>query len=137
MFKPVKISDMAADGVKGLSKSTDAARTTANGTNAAGKTTARGKFRKATLQNAWDQAEDGSTGGKLCPSCRAEVKVPPNSGARRDWDASHNPSWTNRTFPGDASRRDVLDNDNYNDGVSLEFPGCNRSGGNNDERFRK
>lgn len=46
---------------------------------------------------------------------------------------SHNPSWTNREFPPDVTRQEVLDN--YQDGTSLECPSCNRSAGNNDQRF--
>jgi hypothetical protein len=99
------------------------------GTNASGEVTSRpGSFRQGTLQNAWDEAPVGQNGGRVCTSCGTEVQVPPNSGVPRDWDASHNPSWSNREFPADVTRPQVLDN--YNTGVSLECPGCNRSGGN-------
>jgi RHS repeat-associated protein len=103
------------------------------GTNATGELTSRGSFWKSTLNDAWENAAPGPTGGRLCPTCTKEVNVPPNSGKSRDWDGSHNPSWSNREFPADASRKDVLDN--YNKGVSLECPSCNRSGGANDARF--
>lgn len=56
-----------------------------------------------------------------------------NSGAPRDWDMSHNPSWTNREFPADVTREEVINN--YNTGVMLECPTCNRSAGNDDSRF--
>lgn len=102
---------------------------TLRGTNVAGEVTSRpGPFRQGTLQNAWDEAPVGANGGRVCTSCGAEMEVPPNSGIPRDWDASHNPSWSNREFPADVTRPQVLDN--YNTGVGLECPGCNRSGGN-------
>uniref|UniRef100_UPI001D04966E GH-E family nuclease n=1 Tax=Komagataeibacter diospyri TaxID=1932662 RepID=UPI001D04966E len=71
----------------------------------------------------------------MCPTCSKEVKNPPNSGKPRDWDASHNPSWSNRVFDHSIKRKDVLDN--YQEGVSLECSNCNRRGGNNDKRFKK
>jgi RHS repeat-associated protein len=104
------------------------------GTNAPRQTTSRSSFRLGTLRKNWENASPGPTGGRLCPTCGKEVNVPPNSGLPRDWDVSHNPSWTNRTFPPDASRQDVIDN--YQQGTSLECPSCNRSGGNNDGRFK-
>ena len=104
------------------------------GTNAPGEVTSRpGPFRRGTLQDAWDEAPVGPNGGRVCPTCGIEVEVPPNSGTPRDWDGSHNPSWTNREFPPDVTRQEVLDN--YNEGVSLECQPCNRGGGNRDERF--
>ena len=107
---------------------------TLRGTNVRGEVTSRpGSFRRGALQNAWDDAAVGPNGGRLCPSCGVEVNVAPNGGAPRDWDGSHNPSWSKREFPGDVRRPDVLDN--FNEGVSLECPGCNRLGGNNDSRF--
>lgn len=68
----------------------------------------------------------------MCPTCGSERNVAPGEGAR-DWDASHNPPWTNREFSPDVTRPEVLDN--YQEGTSLECPSCNRSGGNNDRRF--
>jgi RHS repeat-associated protein len=106
---------------------------TIRGTNKSGELTSRGSFRKGTLDSAWENAEPGPSGGRLCPTCQREVTVPPNSGTPRDWDGSHNPSWTNREFPANATRKQVLDN--YNTGVSLECPSCNRSGQANDSRF--
>ncbi len=106
---------------------------TLRGTSVRGEVTSRpGSFRKGTLQDAWDDAV-GPNGGRLCPTCDGEVLVPPGSGVPRDWDGSHNPSWSNREFPGDVQRPDVMDN--FNEGVSLECPGCNRPAGNNDTRF--
>ncbi|SDG38869.1 RHS repeat-associated core domain-containing protein [Celeribacter baekdonensis] len=105
-----------------------------SGTNAKGQLTSRSSFRNQTTQDNWDNATDGPSGGKLCPSCGEEVKVAPGTGQQRDWDNSHNPSWTNRQFdPQNTSRQDVIDN--YQEGTSLECVRCNRGGGNRDERF--
>lgn len=106
------------------------------GTNATGEVTSRSSFRKGTTQGAWDEAAPGPNGGRLCPTCGDEVHVEPGTGTRAnpsDWDRSHNPSWTNREFPPDVTRSEVIDN--YNDGVSLECGPCNRAGQNNDGRF--
>lgn len=102
------------------------------GTNARGEVTSRGSFRVRTLRSAWEDAADGPNDGRLCPTCGTEVNVPPGAGSR-DWDVSHNPSWTNREFPPDVTRQEVRNN--YQEGTSLECPSCNRSGGNNDARF--
>ena len=102
------------------------------GTNTPGQLTSRGSFRIGTQQSMWENAADGPTGGRLCPSCGTEVRVAPGSGPR-DWDGSHNPSWTNRAFPPDVTRSEVLDN--YQRDTFLECPTCSRSGGNNDSRF--
>jgi hypothetical protein len=79
----------------------------------------------------------GPTGGRMCPTqgpnCAGEVTVPPGTEQTRDWDVSHNPSWSNRQFPSDVDREQVLDN--YQEGTSLECIPCNRGGGNNDSRF--
>jgi hypothetical protein len=113
-----------------------------SGTNEPGQVTRRGSFRKGTEKKAWEDAQEGPNGGRLCPTCGTEVMDAPGSvryvGADgrtipRDWDISHNPSWTNRQFDPSVTRKEVLDN--YNDGVGLECPSCNRSGGNNDARF--
>jgi HNH/ENDO VII superfamily nuclease with conserved GHE residues len=109
--------------------------TTIRGTNEPGQVTSRGSWRKATEKKAWEAADDGPTGGKLCPTCGGEVHVPPHTGVDRDWHMSHNPSWTNREFPADVTRKEVLDN--YNSGVSLECPICNIKGSNNDARFQQ
>lgn len=59
--------------------------------------------------------------------------VPPRTpGQTRDWDVSHNPSWTNRRFAPDVTRAEVQDD--YQVGTSLECPACNRIGGNDDSR---
>lgn len=107
----------------------------APGTNRRGEVTSRTTYRKPVVQAAWDSAEPGPTGGRLCPTCGTEVNVPPNSGQPRDWDMSHYPSWSNRWFPTSTTRQEVRDN--YQQGTRLECPGCNRSGGNNDERFHQ
>jgi RHS repeat-associated protein len=127
-----------AAGVKRLERVAGAVEKTAQfikGTNARGELTSRSSFRKKTLSDAWDNAKPGPNGGKLCPTCGKEVKVPSKvkGGPDRDWDASHNPSWTNRSFKSDTTRPEVVDN--YNEGVSLECSACNRSAGNNDARF--
>ena len=106
-----------------------------SGTNQKGQVTSRSSFRVGTLHKTWAEAEDGPNGGKLCYTCGKEMMVPPNTGVPRDWDASHNPSWTNRGFPPNIDRKSVIDN--YNEGIILECPSCNRGGGNNDERFGK
>ena|GEM_PF-5739400 len=98
------------------------------GTNKKGEVTSRGGFRKKTVLDAWNNAEPGPNGGKLCPTCKNEVHVPPFSGMKRDWDIDHTPAWTNRTFPSNVTRKEVLDD--YQKGTRLECPSCNRSRGN-------
>ncbi len=98
------------------------------GTNATGQVTSRSSFRVGTIQDAWDNAADGPTGGKLCPTCGDEVFSEPGSGVPRDWDVNHSPAWTNREFSPDVTRQEVIDN--YQQGTELECPSCNRSGGN-------
>ena len=98
------------------------------GTNQKGEITTRGSFRKDTLQDSWDNAEPGPNGGKLCPTCKEEVKVKPFSGEKRDWHVDHKPAWTNRVFPANVTRKEVLDN--YQKGTRLECPSCNIRGGN-------
>jgi len=113
---------------------TNDASAAVNGTNERGQLTSRSSFRNQTTQDAWDNAEDGPNGGKLCPSCQTEVTAAPKSGTPKDWDNSHKPSWSNRTFdPKTTTRQDVIDN--YQEGVSLECQNCIRSGGNRDDRF--
>ena len=98
------------------------------GTNELGAVTSRGSWRKATLQAAWENAKPGPTGGRLCPTCGCEVKVPPFGGRMRDWDVNHSPPWTKRLFDDYAARRGVLEN--YQLGTWLECPHCNRAAGN-------
>lgn len=121
--RPASVSVLAAEEATGVIK----------GTNARGLVNSRGSFRKPPLQNAWDNAEVGPTGGRLCPTCGVEVSVPPGTGVPRDWHGSHFPSWSNREFPSTIERPEILDN--YNEGVSLECPVCNMRGGNDDARF--
>src|SRR6185369_2093311 len=105
---------------------------TLRGTNRAasgGVVTDRGTFRQQTLTDEWDEAAPGPTRGRLCPTCAEEVHVAPGQGAR-DWDVSHDPSWTNREFPPDVTREEVLDS--YQEGTFLECPQCNRPRGNQD-----
>lgn len=48
-------------------------------------------FRRPTVQESWDNAEDGSEPGtKACPDCGKDVTVAPGQG-RRDWDIDHQP----------------------------------------------
>lgn len=98
------------------------------GTNQPGQVTSRGSWRKGTVDGAWDSAAPGPTGGRACPTCGTEVKVPPRSGKPRDWDINHDPAWTKREFPPEVSRKEVLDN--YQKGTWLECPTCNRAAGN-------
>jgi HNH/ENDO VII superfamily nuclease with conserved GHE residues len=79
-------------------------------------------FRKGTVQGAWDNAEDGQNGAKVCPTCGGEVKVAPGGGPR-DWDVDHQPKWGDRDLSG-LDRKGVLDN--YNKGTRLRCPPCNR-----------
>jgi RHS repeat-associated protein len=92
----------------------------------------RPKPRKSTLQRDWNTAEHGPTGGRLCPGCGKEVKVPPGEGEIRDWHNSHkNPPWHERVEElkaRDAIRKEVLDE--YARDTQLECPDCNlRRGG--------
>lgn len=81
-------------------------------------------FRKQTVQDAWDDAADGSKQGtKVCPTCTKEVEVAPGQG-RRDWDVDHQPKWSDRDLSG-MDRKQVLDE--YNKDVRLRCPSCNRS----------
>ncbi|MDX3775728.1 RHS repeat-associated core domain-containing protein [Chromatiaceae bacterium AAb-1] len=81
-------------------------------------------FRKKTVQNAWDNAVDGSkSGSKACPTCGKDVDVAPGMG-RRDWDVDHQPKWKDRELKG-MDRKQVLDE--YNKDVRLRCPSCNRS----------
>ena len=95
------------------------------GTNKPGEKTSRTSLRKGTVQEAWNQAEDGRNGGKVCPDCGREVKVEPGSGQPRDWDVNHDPKWAEREFDENATRQDVRDN--YQEGTSLRCQTCNRS----------
>ncbi|MBL8298439.1 MAG: hypothetical protein JNN30_08840 [Rhodanobacteraceae bacterium] len=101
------------------------------GTNKSGQLTSRSTFQNGTVVDAWDSARPGPNGGRLCPTCSAEVKGDPRTGAPRDWDVSHSPSWVNRLFRHDATRQEVIDN--YQEGVKLECAHCNRSRQDNDD----
>jgi RHS repeat-associated protein len=81
-------------------------------------------FRKKTVQDAWDNAAEGSKpGAKACPTCGKDVEVAPGKG-RRDWDVDHQPKWKDRDLSG-KDRKQVLDE--YNKNVRLRCPSCNRS----------
>ena len=99
----------------------------------------RGNFRKKTLEDAWDNAENGTvSNSKACPTCGKNVFGNPNLKQKRGgtdgWDASHNPSWSNRNHI-NMTRKQQLDD--YNRGVGLECFSCNRSAKNNNIRFNK
>ena len=119
----------------GQSASGGALTQPARGTNRRGEITSRGSNRVNTLNEVWDNAKTGPKGGKLCPSCGTELMVSPKGGRPLDWQLSHNPSWSNRTFPAGTTRPDVLNN--YQTGTQLECRPCNEAGGNNDGRFRR
>jgi RHS repeat-associated protein len=98
------------------------------GTNEKGQVTSRGGWRKASVRDAWNSALPGPNGGKICPVCETEVEVAPGTGPR-DWDMDHHPDpWSKRDFPDGVSRKEVLDN--YQTGVILKCPSCNRREGN-------
>lgn len=83
-------------------------------------------FRKQTVQDAWDNAANGSKPGtKACPTCGKDVEVAPGQGPR-DWDIDHQPPWSQRDLDG-MTRPEVLDD--YNRGTRLECPSCNRGRG--------
>lgn len=111
-----------------------AAVTTADGSAAAsapeGVLTPRPRFRTGTVDDAWANATPGPSGGRLCPTCGDEVRVPPRSGPR-DWDIDHQPPWSQRTGPlsenPDLTRAEVIDE--YQRGTRLECPRCNRGRG--------
>lgn len=90
--------------------------------------TYRARWRKGSVQKVWNEAEEGPTGGRLCPACEKEVKVAPGSGYR-DWDMDHHPEpWSLRDFPDDVTRKEVFNN--YQEGVILKCQTCNRREGN-------
>lgn len=96
-------------------------------------------FRKKTIKDAWDNAEEGSKPNtKKCPTCNKDVRGNPHKDERRNttdgWDVSHFPSWNNRE-KNYKNRKELLND--YNHGTSLECIHCNRSGKDNDERFKK
>ena len=79
-------------------------------------------FRKSTLDSAWESAENGRNGGKLCPECGQEVNVKPGTGPR-DWHADHILAWIKRNLSAITTRKGVLDE--YNEGIRLLCPTCN------------
>ena len=80
--------------------------------------------RKKTVQDAWDNAAEGSKpASKACPTCDNDVEVAPGQG-RRDWDVDHQLKWKDRDLSG-MDRKQVLDE--YNKDVRLRCPNCNRS----------
>jgi RHS repeat-associated protein len=80
------------------------------------------RVRKGTEQQNWDDAEDGPTGGKLCPDCHEEVHSQPGE-TFKDWDNDHNPAWRDRDLRG-KTRKEVLDE--YNRKTRLRCIPCNR-----------
>lgn len=101
-------------------------------------TAKRGAFRQPVVKKTWDDAKNGSQEDtKQCPTCKKDVKGNPHKKQKRGgpdgWDMSHNPSWSKRNLKGKTRKEEL---DNYNTGVELECKSCNRSAGNNDERFK-
>jgi RHS repeat-associated protein len=107
------------------------------GTNRRGEVTSRSSYRRGTSQRVWDEAKPGPTGGRLCSTCEThEAVVPPGEGTKdapQDWHHSHMPSWTNREFPPDVTRPEVIDN--YQEGLFLECPECNVGRGSRDDLY--
>ncbi|WP_306168987.1 RHS repeat-associated core domain-containing protein [Halomonas sp. MMSF_3323] len=100
----------------------------AKGTNERGQITSRTSWRKSTVRATWENANEGPSGGRLCPKCGVEVNVAPETGPR-DWHIEHDPTpWSNRDFPDDVTRPQVIEN--YQEGVILKCPRCNMSEGN-------
>lgn len=81
------------------------------------------RVRKGTEQGNWDNAEDGESGGKVCPTCGKDVISKPGE-KNKDWDNDHNPPWRDRDLSG-KDRKGVLDE--YNRDTRLRCVGCNRS----------
>jgi len=82
------------------------------------------KFRKKTVQDAWDDAAPGSKlGPKACPTCNKDADVAPGQG-HRDWDVDHQPKWKDRDLSG-MDRKQILDE--FNKDVRLRCPSCNRA----------
>jgi RHS repeat-associated protein len=100
--------------------------TVLRGNNLSGQVTSRASWRVGTVRGAWEDAEIGPTGGRLCPTCDREVLVEPGTGPR-DWDINHGKPWSHRTFPANVIRGEVIDN--YQNDTWLECPLCNRSRG--------
>lgn len=89
----------------------------------AGDTTKRpSRVRKSTEQGNWDQAQDGESGGKVCPTCDKEVQSRPRE-KNKDWDNDHDPKWKDRDKYG-KTRKEILDE--YNKDTRLRCVGCNR-----------
>lgn len=102
------------------------------GTNAPGYVTSRPNFRVGTIDDAWENGEEGPEGGVLCPrggpNCVGEVFQEPGDG-QQTGDMGHWPeSWSNRQFSPDVTREQVIDN--YQQGVRIECIPCNRGAGN-------
>jgi RHS repeat-associated protein len=91
---------------------------------AAGAVTKRpSRVRRGTERENWDNAENGPTGGKNCPTCGKEVTSPPNT-THKDWQNDHDPKWKDRDLSG-KSRHEVLNE--YNQGTRLRCTPCNLS----------
>jgi len=81
------------------------------------------RVRKGTEQGNWDNAQDGPSGGKKCPTCEGEVQSRPGEKGK-DWDNDHDPPWRKRDLTG-KDRQGVLDE--YNKGTRLRCTKCNRA----------
>ncbi|MFD7719961.1 GH-E family nuclease [Streptomyces sp. NPDC059814] len=76
--------------------------------------------------------------GRVCPrqgpNCAGVVGGDPTKGQDRggQWDGGHYPeSWSNRKFPANVTREQVLDNSHTD--VRLECVPCNRGAGNRED----
>ena len=80
----------------------------------------------------------GKPNTKQCPTCGKDVHGNPHNRENRNtkdgWDVSHNPSWNNRD-KNHANRKELIND--FNSGTGLECRHCNRSGKDNDSRFKK
>ncbi|WP_268410545.1 GH-E family nuclease [Alteromonas sp. a30] len=86
-------------------------------------------FRKKTIKDSWDNADNGKAPGtKKCPTCGKDVAGNPHLGEKRNgddgWDNDHNPKWKDRDLT-NMNRKQVLDE--YNADTRLRCPKCNRS----------
>jgi RHS repeat-associated protein len=100
------------------------------GTNKSGQLGSRRKWRGYELDDAYNSAEVGPSGGRLCPDCGVEVMVPPGTGVPRDWHMGHARAWTNQWLPPDATRR--MFRNAYGEGVTLTCGPCNLKRSNKD-----
>jgi HNH/ENDO VII superfamily nuclease with conserved GHE residues len=118
------VGAMSSDGSSSQASSSDESSSEAGGMCPSPDKKKRAKFRKSTIADSWNDAQDGSqTGTKACPDCGNDVTVAPGEGPR-DWDIDHQPKLKDRDWTG-LTRPEQLDD--FNTGTRLRCPGCNRS----------